>query len=316
MPTFDYLSPSVGAFPFPSVANVSGKLEAWDYDEAFRRNVGLVSAETQHRLRDCRIAIPGLGGVGGVHLITLARLGVGAFNIADGDAFSIANFNRQFGATVRTVGQNKASAMEAFVRTINPEVKLSTYCKNVTADNVDEFLTGVDILIDGVDFFSIEARRMIFREARRRGIWAITAGPIGFSTAWLVFDPRGMTFDEYFDLDDGMSKMDQLIAFAVGLTPKATQASYMDLAKVDLSTGAAPSVGSACQFASGVAATEVIKILAGKGELRPAPCFQQFDAYQMRFARGRLRYGNRGIVQRLKRRILKAVCKKKGVKLD
>src|SRR5271165_2808853 len=67
---------------------------AWSYDEAFVRNRGLISSEEQRRLRDCRVAIAGMGGVGGVHLATLARLGVGHFTIADPDEFEIANFNR------------------------------------------------------------------------------------------------------------------------------------------------------------------------------------------------------------------------------
>ena len=57
------------------------------YDEAFSRNIGWVTATEQRALRGKRVAIAGLGGVGGAHLITLARLGVGAFRIADFDRF-------------------------------------------------------------------------------------------------------------------------------------------------------------------------------------------------------------------------------------
>ena len=62
-------------------------------------------------------------------------------------------------------------------------------------------------------------RRTLFRRAAERGIWAVTAGPIGCSAAWLVFDPNGMSFDEYFDINDSMSLFSQLVAFSVGLTP-------------------------------------------------------------------------------------------------
>ncbi|MCE1228355.1 MAG: ThiF family adenylyltransferase, partial [Firmicutes bacterium] len=64
----------------------------WTYDRAFSRNLGLVSPEEQQRLRQCRVAIAGMGGVGGVEALTFARLGVGKFTIADADAFDVVNF--------------------------------------------------------------------------------------------------------------------------------------------------------------------------------------------------------------------------------
>ena len=287
---------------------------AWSYDEAFKRNNGLISEEGQRRLRQCRVAIPGMGGVGGVHLITLVRLGVEAFTIADPDEFSVANFNRQYGANLETIGAGKAATMAAHARAINPQIRIRVYDECVTPENVDEFLSGVDVLLDAVDFFSIDARRLLFMEARRRGIWAVTAGPVGYSTAWLVFDPNGMSFDEYFDLHDGMAQIDKLIAFGVGLAPQATHRAYMDLSKVDPSSGAAPSVGFACQLASGVAAAEIDKIVTGQGRVRPAPYYQQFDAHRMKLVSGKLHLGNRGPLQRLKRQHAKEFFRRNGVR--
>jgi len=290
--------------PDPTLPEGANSVEKWSYDEAFCRNDGLISAAEQQRLRKSRVAIAGMGGVGGVHLVTLARLGVGAFHIADFDKFGVANFNRQYGADVATIGKGKAAVMADKARTINPDVDLRVFDEAITADNVDEFLDGVDLVIDGIDFFSIEARRNLFAAARQRNIWAITAGPIGFSTAWLTFDPKGMPFDTYFDVNDSMDRIEQLVAFSVGLSPRATQLSYFDLSRVDLQSGAAPSVSLACQLASGVAATEAIKILLDRSPIRAAPCYTQFDAYRQIIRKGRLLWGNRGPLQRLKRKLL------------
>ena len=79
----------------------------FDYQSAFSRNIGWVTEAEQARLQNTQVAIGGLGGVGGVHLLTLARLGVGKFSIADFDVFDIVNFNRQVGALVSTIGQSK-----------------------------------------------------------------------------------------------------------------------------------------------------------------------------------------------------------------
>ena len=87
-------------------------IDGFSYDEAFSRNIGWVTSAEQQQLRTKRVAIAGLGGVGGVHLLTLARLGVGAFNIADFDTFDLANFNRQAGALMSTLGRTKTSVME------------------------------------------------------------------------------------------------------------------------------------------------------------------------------------------------------------
>ena len=62
----------------------------FDYDTAFCRNIGWVTEAEQHRLRLKRVAIAGLGGVGGAHAATLARLGIGRFHLADFDSFDLA----------------------------------------------------------------------------------------------------------------------------------------------------------------------------------------------------------------------------------
>lgn len=301
-----------GARP-ATVAHATAETAAWSYEEAFSRNVGLISREEQQILRRSRIAIAGMGGVGGVHLLTLARLGIGRFTIADPDAFEIANFNRQAGANLAALGRGKAEVMAEHARAINPEVEIDVIPDVVGRHNLDDFFAGADLFIDGVDFFSIEARRLLFAEARRRGLWAITAGPIGFSTAWISFDPRGMSFDRYFDLSDQQSNIDQVIAFAVGLTPRATHLKYLDLSQVNLAERRGPSVGASCQLASGMAATEAAKILLKRGQVRPAPNYAQFDAYRNLLRRGRLTFGNRHPLQRLKRKFLRSKARSLGL---
>jgi molybdopterin/thiamine biosynthesis adenylyltransferase len=273
----------------------------WSYDEAFSRNQGLLSRADQERLRNSHVAIAGMGGVGGVHLMTLVRLGIGHFTIADPDHFETANFNRQYGARVSTIGRQKAEVMAEEARDVNPDVDIRVLSEPIGAHNVDDFLGAADVFVDGIDFFAIKARRLLFQAARQHRIWAITAGPIGFSAAWLVFNPQGMSFDDYFDLRHGMDRIDELIAFGVGLAPKATHMSYMDLGRVDLRAATGPSASVACQLCSGVASSEVVKILVGRGTVPSAPWYSQFDAFTGELRRGKLLWGNRHPWQRLKR---------------
>src|SRR3954470_17013495 len=97
---------------------------SFHYEQAFSRNIGWVTPAEQATLRGKRIAIAGGGGVGGVQLLTLARLGVAPFHIADFDSFDTANFNRQVGAMMSTIGQPKAEVLARMVKDINPEAEV------------------------------------------------------------------------------------------------------------------------------------------------------------------------------------------------
>src|SRR5262245_44903583 len=94
------------------------------HDEAFSRNIGLVSPGEQARLARASVAIPGVGGVGGWHALTLARQGVGRFRLADFDTFSIANINRQAGAFQSTLGRPKVEVLRSMILDINPSAEV------------------------------------------------------------------------------------------------------------------------------------------------------------------------------------------------
>ena len=116
----------------------------FNYDEAFLRNIGWVTTHEQQILRNRGVAIAGMGGVGGVHLLTLARLGVGAFNISDFDVFDIANFNRQAGASLSSLEKPKAEVMAALARDINPDLDIKIFPQGIGKGNLSDFLSDVD----------------------------------------------------------------------------------------------------------------------------------------------------------------------------
>jgi molybdopterin/thiamine biosynthesis adenylyltransferase len=276
----------------------------WSYGEAFSRNRGLIGQDEQERLRRSRAAVVGLGGVGGIDLVALARLGIGRFTIADPDTFEIRNTNRQYGAMCSSQGRNKADVMCEIVRDINPEAEIRVFREPIGVTNADAFLADADVLVDGIDAFEIDLRRLLFRKARERGIYALGAGPVGFSTVWVVFGPHGMSFDRYFDLVDGMNPVEQFVAYVIGMAPSSLQRRYMDLSYLDVTNHTGPSAGLACHLASGVVAAEVLKILLQRGWVYEAPFYHQFDAYLGRLVRRRLIGGNRNLLQRIKRRWL------------
>ena len=272
----------------------------WDYNTAFSRNIGWVTEQEQQALKAKRVAIAGMGGVGGSHLLTLARLGIGAFNIADFDNFEVCNFNRQRGATVSHLGKAKVDALADMALDINPELDIKRYPEGVTDANLPEFFTGVDVYVDGLDFFAFKARGAVFAACHELGIPAVTAAPLGMGTALLSFMPGGMSFDDYFQWE-GCSETEQALRFLLGLAPSGLHGRYLvDASRIDLAGKKGPSTAMGCELCAGVTATEVLKILLKRGRVYPAPYAQQFDAFTNRFKRTWLPGGNRNPIQKLK----------------
>ena len=271
----------------------------FDYDQAFSRNIGWLTTAEQHALRSKRVAIAGLGGVGGSHLLTLVRLGIGAFHVADFDTFDIANFNRQVGASTRTIGLCKTDVLATMAREINPDVDLAIFAGGVSAENYAAFLEGVDLYVDGLDFFAFDARRTVFAGCASMRVPAITVAPLGMGAALLNFLPGGMTFEEYFRWE-GCSEQEMALRFLVGLSPAMLHRRYLkDPSQVDLAQGRGPSTPMACALCAGIAGTEAVKILLGRGKVHAAPVGVHFDAFRNRLVRTWRPGGNSHPLQRL-----------------
>jgi molybdopterin/thiamine biosynthesis adenylyltransferase len=277
--------------------------QAFRYDEAFSRNLGWVTEDEQRRLRTARVAIAGLGGVGGGYLLTLARLGVSRFSVADFDEFGLVNFNRQAGATMSSLGQPKADVLLRMVRDINPEADVRVLRGGVDTSNVDRFLEGVDVYVDGLDFFAFDAREAVFKACERLRIPATTVAPLGMGAALLNFVPGGMTFEQYFRWE-GCDETEKALRFLVGLSPSFLHAGYLVAPeRVDMGARRGPSTIMACQLCAGIAATEVLKVVLGRGDVLAAPWGLHFDAYRGRMKRTWRPGGNRNPIQALALRI-------------
>ena len=270
----------------------------FSYAQAFDRNVGWITEAEQQTLRAKRVAIAGLGGVGGAHLLTLVRLGIGRFNLADFDSFEIQNFNRQVGATVRTIGRPKIEVMEEMAAAINPELDVRRFDAGVNATNVEHFLDDVDLFVDGLDFFVLDERQRIFALCAERGIPALTVAPLGMGAALLVFLPGRMTFEDYFRMG-AAPEFEKAARFLVGLSPSMLQLGYLaDPSRVDLAAHRGPSTPMACDLCAGVAGTEALKILLGRSGVIVAPWGVHFDAYKNRLKRTWRPGGNSNPLQR------------------
>ncbi len=279
----------------------------YNYNHATSRNIGWITEKEQTYIASKRIAIAGLGGVGGAHLLTLARLGITQFNISDFDSFEVHNFNRQSGAFMSTVGKEKLEVMEKMAQDINPEADIKTFNRGINRDNIDDFFDGVDLYVDSLDFFALDARKMAFKKCAEKNIPAITAAPLGMGCAFLAFIPGGMTFEDYFRLE-GHSDEEQLIKLLIGLSPSMMQRTYLvDKSRADFKAQKGPSTPMAVDMCAGIAGSNALKILLRRGDIISAPYGLHFDAYSNKLKKTWRPGGNRNPLQKLAFQIAKKI---------
>ena len=123
--------------------------------QKFLRTEMLLGSDAVEKLKNSRVAVFGIGGVGGYALEALVRAGVGEIDIIDSDCVAVSNINRQILATTETVGQLKVDVAEARAKEINPEVKINKYPLFYLPETADLFdFRNYDYVIDAIDTVS------------------------------------------------------------------------------------------------------------------------------------------------------------------
>ena len=124
-------------------------------NEIHSRTALLMGANAVDRLRQCRVAVFGVGGVGGFCAEALARCGIGALDLIDADEVSVSNMNRQLIATLDTVGQRKVLAMRDRLAVAAPECRITCYDMFYLPENADDIdLSVYDYVVDCIDTVS------------------------------------------------------------------------------------------------------------------------------------------------------------------
>ena len=150
----------------------------------------MLGKKGMERLAACRVAVFGIGGVGGYVVEALVRSGVGAIDLIDGDRVDISNLNRQIIATLDTVGMLKTDAAEARIKSIDPDCRVVKWPVFFSAENSGMFdFSLYDYIVDAVD--DVPAKMLIIRmadEAGRKIISSMGAGNKMDPSAFKVAD--------------------------------------------------------------------------------------------------------------------------------
>lgn len=272
------------------------------YRKSFQRNIGILTEDDQEKIRNTCIAIAGSGGVGGIYMATLARLGVGRFVISDPDIFDYPNLNRQYGATIETIGQNKAEVMKKIVASINPEAEIKVVEGGLTEDNIEHFIDGCDLVLDCLDAYNISECRKLHQIARQKNLYSLKAAPMGFGASLMVFSPNGMSFNEYFQIsEDEDLKIENLLNnqdrlrklyqnMMDGFSPSRLFESYLDpsayspfMETGEFSQKPMPSLCPSVYLCSDLVTTEALFIILKKREPITVPQCLEIDLYRKIF---------------------------------
>lgn len=159
-------------------------------EQALSRTAMLIGKDGIEKLKQSRVAVFGVGGVGGYAVEALARSGVGTFHLIDNDTVSESNLNRQIIATTKTIGKLKVEVAKERILEINPDADVYIYPTFFLPENADEFdFSKYDYVVDAID--TVTGKLEIIVRATDAGVPVISAMGAGNKmdpTAFVVTD--------------------------------------------------------------------------------------------------------------------------------
>lgn len=142
--------------------------------EQFSRTQLLYGAQSMEKLTASRVAVFGIGGVGGYVVEALARSGIGALDIIDNDQVCLSNINRQIIATHKTIGMYKVDAAEERIHDINPDCVVRAYKTFFLPETQDQFdFSQYDYVVDAID--TVTGKLAIIEKAKKAGVPVISS---------------------------------------------------------------------------------------------------------------------------------------------
>lgn len=182
--------------------------------------------ESQKKLSESVVAVAGAGGLGSYLAVQLARVGVRHIKIADPDHFEESNINRQNGAGINTIGQNKALTVGKMIYEDMPDVTVEIFSEGIQRHTAEEFVEGADLVYDCTDFYLIDERYALHRAyLNNPRVKTMLCGCVwGWGSAIYKFARDGMTYEELIGLKEGENltpeKIDKLVRMQANYLPR------------------------------------------------------------------------------------------------
>lgn len=235
-----------------------------EYGEIYKRNIGLYTPEEQQRLRQAVVAIAGVGGVGSYQAVALARQGIGELRIMDPGIFDEPDLNRQYGALMSTLGENKAAATTKILKDINPYLEVKTYTQAAECrEEIEAFIHGAALVIDAIDYAGFGHKQLLHDCARANGQYVLSSPIPGFGATLMVFAPDGMTMEEYYKAPADPAQYNDFILSMDTLMPsERIPPVYRDFEQGRI--GYLSTNGAAAQLSGALVGLEAALMITGK----------------------------------------------------
>jgi molybdopterin/thiamine biosynthesis adenylyltransferase len=265
------------------------------YDLITCRNLGLIDESEQQKIKNTKVAICGLGGIGSPIVEMLARLGVGSFSLLDHGKFEPTNMNRQIFMFTDTNDQLKTDVTEGFIKKINPESQVEKYTV-INSQNVSKFLEGSHVAVLAAD--ALLPILLMSRKARELSIPLIEGWAVAFGNV-RVFTSETPSLEEVYHFptinrsveEISETEQDELLLKSIfdlaetfpGLTEHYPEKALKRMKEEGTGTTLAPLVW----LTSVLMTIEVLKIILKKGKLALAPAFTVYDPFGFRAYKSR-----------------------------
>jgi len=173
-----------------------GALEAGVIPQRYLRNVGSLEIAGQKKLLQGKALLVGSGGLGGTIALLLARMGLGALVIADGDFFTEDNLNRQAFSLEQNVGQSKVQVAQSAIRKINAATEIEIFEGFVGEKELELFIQGANVAIDALD--NMPSRFMFEKVCKKARVPLVHGAVAGFSGQITVIYPEDVGFRAFY----------------------------------------------------------------------------------------------------------------------
>ncbi len=174
----------------------------------YSRNLGALTQDEMDSLRLKRACVVGCGGLGGYVIELLARIGIGALTVVDGDSFALSNLNRQLLSTEALIGKGKAEAAFERVHEINSDTCVNAVPMYLTDENADSIVEYHDLVVDALD--NISARRILAASCGKLGIPLVHGAISGWCAQITVIAPNSDVFDRIYPAETAVKRTSSL----------------------------------------------------------------------------------------------------------
>ena len=200
-----FAAKTLGELGYSDVVSMAGGFNKWkdegrewkvpqsldpDQKDRYKRHLLLpeVGEEGQMKLLDAKVLLLGAGGLGSPSGLYLAAAGVGTLGIVDMDVVDRSNLQRQILHNVDRIGMRKVDSAKEAIEKLNPDVKVITHDVRLDADNIEDIISGYDLVVDGADNFPV--RYMLNDASVKLGIPVVHGSIFRFEGHVTVFDPK------------------------------------------------------------------------------------------------------------------------------